>query len=55
MVTDLRYSIMRNNHNPMEIPATVASWDGDRLTVWDKVQSISGAQKTYADAFGVAR
>ena len=53
VVTDLRYSIMRNNHNPMEIPATVASWDGDRLTVWDKVQSISGAQKTYADAFGV--
>ena len=54
VVTDLHYSIMRNNHNPMEIPATVASWDGDRLTVWDKVQSISGAQKTYADAFGVA-
>lgn len=53
VVTDLRYSIMRNNHNPMEIPATVASWDGDRLTVWDKVQSISGAQKSYADAFGV--
>jgi xanthine dehydrogenase YagR molybdenum-binding subunit len=53
VVTDLQYSIMRNNHNPMEIPATVASWDGDRLTVWDKVQSISGAQKTYADAFGV--
>ena len=45
VVTDLRYSIMRNNHNPMEIPATIASWDGDRLTVWDKVQSISGAQK----------
>ena len=53
VVTDLHYSIMRNNHNPMEIPATVASWDGDRLTVWDKVQSISGAQKAYADAFGV--
>ncbi len=30
VVTDLHYSIMRNNHNPMEIPATVASWDGDR-------------------------
>jgi xanthine dehydrogenase YagR molybdenum-binding subunit len=54
VITDLHYSIMRNNHNPMEIPATVASWDGDRLTVWDKVQSISGAQKTYADAFGVS-
>ncbi|HTI76905.1 MAG TPA: xanthine dehydrogenase family protein molybdopterin-binding subunit [Mycobacterium sp.] len=53
VVTDLRYSIMRNNHNPMEIPATVASWDGDRLTVWDKVQSITGAQQTYAGAFGI--
>jgi xanthine dehydrogenase YagR molybdenum-binding subunit len=53
-VTDLRYSIERNNHNPMELPSTVASWDGDRLTVWDKVQSISGAQKAYADALGVA-
>jgi xanthine dehydrogenase YagR molybdenum-binding subunit len=53
VVTDLRYSIMRNNHNPMEIPGTVASWDGDRLTVWDKVQSISTSQKAYADAFGL--
>ena len=45
----LRYSITRNNHNPMEMPATVASWDGDQLTVWDKVQGISGAQKAYAE------
>jgi xanthine dehydrogenase YagR molybdenum-binding subunit len=53
VVSDLRYSIERNNHNPMELPSTVASWDGDQLTVWDKVQSISGAQQAYADAFGV--
>jgi xanthine dehydrogenase YagR molybdenum-binding subunit len=53
VLTDLRYSIERNNHNPMELPSTIASWDGDRLTVWDKVQSISGAQQAYADAFGV--
>ena len=44
VVTDIRYSIERNNHNPMEIPATVASWDGDQLTVWDKVQSIRSAR-----------
>ena len=37
----------------MEIPATVAAWDGDQLTVWDKVQSISSAQRAYADAFGM--
>lgn len=53
VVTDLRYSIERNNHNPMELPSTVAAWDGDRLTVWDKVQSISGAQQTYAGAFAI--
>ncbi len=53
VVTDLHYSIARNNHNPMELPSTVASWDGGRLTVWDKVQSIAGARKTYSDAFGI--
>lgn len=53
VVTDRRYSIERNNHNPMELPATVASWDSDQLTVWDKVQSISSAQQAYANAFGM--
>jgi xanthine dehydrogenase YagR molybdenum-binding subunit len=54
VVTDLSYSIARNNHNAMELPATIASWDGDRLTVWDKVQSISSAQQAHAQANGVA-
>ncbi|GFG64924.1 oxidoreductase [Mycobacterium kubicae] len=53
VVTDLEFSIARNNHNPMELPATVASWDGDRLTVWDKVQSISSARQNYAKALGI--
>lgn len=50
VVTDQRYGIARNNHNPMELPSTVASWDGDRLTVWDKVQSIVSAQQAHAKA-----
>jgi xanthine dehydrogenase YagR molybdenum-binding subunit len=54
VVSDDRYSIARNNHNPMELPATVASWDGDRLTVWDKVQSIVSAQEAHAKAHGIA-
>jgi xanthine dehydrogenase YagR molybdenum-binding subunit len=53
VVTDLHYGIARNNHNPMELPSTVAKWDGDRLTVWDKVQSIVGAQAAHAKAHGV--
>lgn len=50
-VTDLRYSIARNYHNPMELQATIASWDGDRLTVWDKTQSVHTTREDYAAAF----
>jgi xanthine dehydrogenase YagR molybdenum-binding subunit len=53
VVTDLSFSIARNNHNPMELPATIAQWDGDQLTVWDKVQSISSARQIYAESMGV--
>ncbi|OBJ86619.1 xanthine dehydrogenase family protein molybdopterin-binding subunit [Mycobacterium asiaticum] len=53
VVTDLEYSIARNNHNPMELPSTIARWDGDQLTVWDKVQSISSARQAYATALGI--
>jgi len=53
VVTDLEFSIARNNHNAMELAATVAKWDGDRLTVWDKVQGISSARQNYAKALGV--
>lgn len=53
LVTDLEYSIARNNHNPMELPATIAKWDGDQLTVWDKVQSISSARQAYAESMGM--
>ncbi|WP_319435628.1 xanthine dehydrogenase family protein molybdopterin-binding subunit [Mycobacterium sp. RTGN5] len=53
VVSDRQYSIARNNHNPMEIPATIARWDGDRLTVWDKVQSITWALEAYSTAFGI--
>jgi xanthine dehydrogenase YagR molybdenum-binding subunit len=29
------------HHNPMEPHATIASWDGDQLTVWTSTQGIS--------------
>ena len=32
------YVIPRENHNPIEMHATIATWDGDRLTLWDKTQ-----------------
>ncbi|HEY4006244.1 MAG TPA: xanthine dehydrogenase family protein molybdopterin-binding subunit [Pseudonocardia sp.] len=52
-VIDQRYRIARNNHNPMELPATVARWDGDRLTVFDKTQWVQGTARSLAAALGV--
>jgi xanthine dehydrogenase YagR molybdenum-binding subunit len=37
----------------MELPSTIASWDGDRLTVWDKVQGIVSAQAALAKACSI--
>ena len=37
---DQTYVIPRENHNPIEMHATIAAWDGDRLTLWDKTQWV---------------
>ncbi|MEU5298336.1 xanthine dehydrogenase family protein molybdopterin-binding subunit [Streptomyces umbrinus] len=50
---DLTYRMARNHHNPMEPHATVARWDGDRLTVWEKTQNVVGAVRTLAGEFGI--
>ncbi|HEY4040759.1 MAG TPA: xanthine dehydrogenase family protein molybdopterin-binding subunit [Rhodopila sp.] len=41
------------HHNPMEPHATIAAWNGDKLTVWTATQGISGAQATLAGQFGI--
>ncbi|HSU05369.1 MAG TPA: xanthine dehydrogenase family protein molybdopterin-binding subunit [Acetobacteraceae bacterium] len=41
------------NHNPMEPHATIARWDGDKLTVWHATQGISGTQQSLAALFGI--
>ncbi|WP_069758619.1 xanthine dehydrogenase family protein molybdopterin-binding subunit [Streptomyces sp. LUP47B] len=41
---DLTYRMARNHHNPMETHATIARWDGNKLTVWDKTQWVVGTQ-----------
>jgi xanthine dehydrogenase YagR molybdenum-binding subunit len=41
------------HHNAMEPHATIAAWDGDKLTVWTATQGISGAQATLAGQFGI--
>ncbi len=38
-------------HNPMEMHATVAVWDGPRLTLYDKTQWVDNVQEQVALAF----
>jgi xanthine dehydrogenase YagR molybdenum-binding subunit len=41
------------NHNPMEPHATIAQWEGEKLTVHDATQFISGVKQTLAKALGI--
>ncbi len=47
------YTTPVEHHNPMEPHATIAAWDGDRLTVWTSTQGIGGAQTTLSALFGI--
>lgn len=51
---DQTYHTPLENHNPLEPHATVASWDGDKLTLFDSTQNISGVRKVAAQTFGMA-
>jgi xanthine dehydrogenase YagR molybdenum-binding subunit len=51
--TDNGYTTPAETHNPMEPHATVAAWQGDRLTVYDSTQGVFGCRKTLALRFGI--
>jgi xanthine dehydrogenase YagR molybdenum-binding subunit len=53
VVIDQTYSTPIQNHNPMEPHATIASWDGDKLSIYDATQGISGVQGSLARAFSI--
>ncbi len=47
------YTIPIETHNPMEMHATIAHWEGDKLTVYDKSQGPKGVQGELARLFGL--
>ena len=49
------YTTPMQHHNPMEPHATVAHWQGDRVTLYDSTQFISGSQSTIAKIFGIPK
>jgi xanthine dehydrogenase YagR molybdenum-binding subunit len=51
---DQTYVIPRENHNPIEMHATIAAWSGDRLTLWEKTQWVHNTADEIAAVFGIA-
>ncbi|HEX3845765.1 MAG TPA: xanthine dehydrogenase family protein molybdopterin-binding subunit, partial [Steroidobacteraceae bacterium] len=49
------YTTPMEHHNPMEPHATLAHWQGDRLTVYDATQYISGVHGTLAKTLGIPK
>jgi xanthine dehydrogenase YagR molybdenum-binding subunit len=49
------YTVPVETNNPMEPSATVAEWDGDRLTVHDSTQAVVATRNVLALAFGLPR
>ena len=47
------YQTPMENHNAMEPHATIASWDGDRLTIFDATQGIFTTRQRVAGLFGL--
>jgi xanthine dehydrogenase YagR molybdenum-binding subunit len=50
---DQTYVHPRENHNPIEMHATLAAWEGDRLTLWDKTQWVHNTADEIAAVFGI--
>ena len=52
-VIEHTYTTPLQTHNPMEPHATVAAWQGEKLTVYDATQYISGDRQTLAKHFAL--
>ena len=50
---DAVYTTPVEHHNPMEPHATIASWEGDRLTLYDSTQGVIAARARLAGVFGI--
>ena len=50
---DQKYIQPREHHNAMEPHATVAHWEGDRLTLWSKTQWVGNERDAIALVFGI--
>lgn len=50
---DAHYTTPMNAHYPIELSATIAQWDGDRLTIHDSTRWLAGERTTLAAYLGM--
>ncbi|HWE04571.1 MAG TPA: xanthine dehydrogenase family protein molybdopterin-binding subunit [Tepidisphaeraceae bacterium] len=50
---DQTYTTPIENHNPMEMSATLANWDKDRLTLYDATQWVYGVRAVVSTWLGI--
>ncbi|HZH26900.1 MAG TPA: xanthine dehydrogenase family protein molybdopterin-binding subunit [Azospirillaceae bacterium] len=53
VAVDAVYDQPMEHHCAIEPHATIAAWDGDQLTLWDKTQWVGNVQSTIAHIFGM--
>jgi xanthine dehydrogenase YagR molybdenum-binding subunit len=52
---DAEYVQVREHHNAIELHVTIAAWDGDELTLYDKTQWPDNDRDEIAHVFGIAK
>src|SRR6476646_6778181 len=52
---DQSYVTPTETHNPIELQATTAMWDGDTLTIYEESQAIFNMQGVLAQMFGLPK
>jgi xanthine dehydrogenase YagR molybdenum-binding subunit len=52
---DLTYSTPVETHNPMEMHASIAVWDGTNFTLYESSQNVDGFLNSFSAALGVPK
>jgi xanthine dehydrogenase YagR molybdenum-binding subunit len=50
---EVEYTIPIEHHNAMELHASVANWEGNKLTIYDKTQGVNTVRGHLAGIFGI--
>ena len=53
VVLEETYRCFCEVHNPIELHGCVASWDGDRVTLWESTQGVYAVERTVSRTLGV--